>query len=94
MTRYELMSAFANFEFAADQRETEDIHKLASFRRGWRDASLDRKTYGTSLSSLTWQNAGYRLGLHFGEVSDGEIDWAFDLLARQPAAETNHEETE
>lgn len=82
LTEAQITSAFDAIEYNRDRRRPPDEHRRRRFRAGWRDAIRPDNRYSDStLRKLTWQNLGYRLGMRFGELSDADIDIAFDTLA-------------
>lgn len=70
------------YQVDADDRNEPDANRLGAFKRGWRDAAQRSERYSQeTLSRLTWQNLGYRMGERFGSVGDDTIDRVFEALA-------------
>lgn len=89
LTEAEITSAFATLEYVRDRRRPPDEHRRRRFHAGWRDATRRTDAYSDStLRKLTWQNLGFRLGTHFGEQTDANINFAFDTLAHRYAPPT------
>lgn len=72
----------AEYTVDADERNEPNANRLGAFKRGWRDAAERSERYTLeTLSRLTWQNLGYRIGERFGSVGEDTIDGVFEALA-------------
>jgi hypothetical protein len=74
--------------FARDVRVADpdqSAHRLARFRDGWRNAVSGQSYTERTLSELTWENLGYRLGKLFGETSPLLIDLMYEWCVHQQA---------
>lgn len=72
----------AGFIYHRDDRNPPDEKRRARFKAGWRDAAERGRIYGPkSMRTLTWYNLGNRLGTHFGERDDAEMDDVFRSFA-------------
>lgn len=71
--------------FDKDVRHTDPNksgHRRARFRQGWLNA-VEGDVYGdATLSELSWDNLGYRLG-KFGPASEEMIEAQYDWCVRQ-----------
>ena len=57
-------------------------HRLARFKIGW-NAAVDDNTYTeVTLSRLTWQNLGWRIGATVGQTSEALMDEMYDWCVR------------
>jgi putative restriction endonuclease len=82
MTPDSIREAFARLEYRRDKRRPPDERRRGQFRAGWEDATKRGEVYaGGTLERLTWRNLGYRLGRHFGDQVEEQLDAAFDILA-------------
>lgn len=78
----QLDAVAAEYTVEADERNEPDTNRLGAFKRGWRDAVQRSTRYSLeTLSRLTWQNLGYRMGERFGSVGEATIDRVFEALA-------------
>lgn len=57
--------------------------RLRNFREGWTHAVAGRVYTQDTLSNLTWQNLGWRLGSVVGAASDPLIEEIYDWCVRQ-----------
>ena len=58
-------------------------HRKARFREGWRKGAAGERYGEPSLTELTWDNLGYRLGALFSETSPELVDELYDWCVRQ-----------
>lgn len=58
-------------------------HREAQFRAGWKAAQSGQQYTDETLSRLTWNNLGWRLGYLFGPTSDEMIALMYDWCVRQ-----------
>lgn len=61
----------------------ESGHREAQFRSGWKAALNGQRYTDDTLSKLTWNNLGWRLGAVFGRTSDEMIGMMYDWCVRQ-----------
>lgn len=74
--------AFEELSYKRDRRKQPNESRKTQFRLGWLDASQNGSTYSPgTLNDLTWRNLGYRMGLNFGDVNEGEVESTYELLA-------------
>lgn len=84
MNETEILQALARFRYKTDEREPPDNLRRGQFRAGWGDKIERKQDYSDkTLDALTWHNAGWRMAEVFGSRQAGEIDWAFDVLAKR-----------
>lgn len=69
-------------EFARDVRQPPDDARRRQFYRGWQRAMTGPAYSRRTLSLLTWNNLGYRVGVEFGPVPVEGMDEAFENLSR------------
>lgn len=82
MNAMEVLAAFSRVEFRRDRRKAPDLSRRRQFRIGWDDFTKRRKIFSPdTLEKLTWRSLGYRMAIQFGDVPEGSIDFAFDVLA-------------
>lgn len=72
-----------SFEYKSDRRNPPDAERQAKFKSGWTKAlDNNREDYSKeTLLYLTWDNLGYRLGHHFGEMSLQDRDQIYKYCA-------------
>ena len=58
-------------------------HRLARFKDGWRNAARGKKYKESTLSRVTWENTGYRLGALFPDTDEILIEALYDWCVRQ-----------
>jgi hypothetical protein len=80
-----IQKIFDSLRYSADHRRAPDESRFRKFHKGWQDAIANKaKPYtDNSLSKLTWQNLGYRLGKHFGAQSPEKIREVFHYFAQR-----------
>lgn len=82
MKHQQIEAAIERMEYQTDRRRPPNERRRGQFRVGWEDAVTRGMTYTEStLRSLTWRNAGYRLGQLLGKGP--YMDTAYDVLVRQ-----------
>ena len=86
MTRAELKQVFDGLTFERDARKRPDATRRDRFGRGWRLGASSGAYSVESLRRLTWQNLGYRLGLHFGPRLGQEVDRIYEMLVEEWSA--------
>ena len=69
-----------NIKFDEDVYTLPDATRRDQFHVGWQNAQRKQESYTpTTLNRLTWNNLGYRLGTHFGLLSDSKIDKIYEI---------------
>lgn len=64
----EIHQAIAEMKYVRDVRATPNPRNKEQFRIGWEHAAVHGTQYTDhTLHTLTWRNAGYRLGKKFGD---------------------------
>lgn len=88
----EIHQAIAEMKYVRDVRATPNPRNKEQFRIGWEHAAV----HGTqdtdhTLHTLTWRNAGYRLGKKFGDQPE-YMNAAYAILAEQFPVTTDEAE--
>lgn len=68
-----------------DTRSEPDAFRRARFHEGWKHACAGRTYVEDTLSRLTWQNLGWRIGSAVGTTSPTLMDEMYDWCVRQQA---------
>ena len=78
-----IKSLLSSYSEITDARKPGDSKRAGRFRSGWKDATERNKDeYSQStLSKITWQNLGYRLGSELGPHNDQWINAAYEHIA-------------
>lgn len=80
----------AQLNYEKDDRQYPDNRRRGQFKAGWQDATIRQQRYSAqALRRLTWRNLGYRLGQQFGDTSIDNINYMFDIFAKQYSIENS-----
>jgi predicted HNH restriction endonuclease len=76
---------FNELVYVKDDRSPPDNRRKAQFTTGWKNATSQRREYTDEKLAkvLTWNNLGYRFGLKLGNVSESEINEAYEFLSQE-----------
>ena len=76
---------FNELVYVKDDRSPPDNRRMAQFKIWWENATSQRREYTDEKLAkvLTWNNLGYRFGLKLGNVSESEINEAYEFLSQE-----------
>ena len=69
------------FSDKPDDRRPGDTNRKGTFKKGWNYATKKGDYQSDTLSKITWQNLGYRLGKELGDLDKDSVDLIYGHLA-------------
>jgi 5-methylcytosine-specific restriction endonuclease McrA len=69
------------FSDKPDERRPGDTNRKGTFKNGWNYATRKGDYQSDTLSKITWQNLGYRIGKELGDLDKDSVDLIYNHLA-------------